>query len=239
MKCDQCENEATVHEVMIKGGKKHERHLCEQCARKHGVNVAPAAPPITQLLTQFIAQTAAAAGAGASAGAGGAAAGKGASGKPLTACPACGLAFSSFRNSGLLGCPECYRAFEGQLAPMLARAHEGGTHHVGKKPARAAEEGATKAGPAKAASTPGAKKPATGHVVKAATGAGGPTSGAPASDRSASIAAAKKKLAEAIASEQYEVAAKLRDELARLEGRAIGPKAGGAGAAEPGKGGDS
>ena len=31
--CDRCENPATVHLTEIKGGKKTERHLCENCAR--------------------------------------------------------------------------------------------------------------------------------------------------------------------------------------------------------------
>ena len=37
MKCDQCGQEATVHELRVVNGKKVERHLCEACARKHNL----------------------------------------------------------------------------------------------------------------------------------------------------------------------------------------------------------
>jgi protein-arginine kinase activator protein McsA len=55
-------------------------------------------------------------------------------GSAASACPRCGLTFGQFRQSGLMGCPACYDAFEGPLGPLLQRAHEGGTHHSGKIP---------------------------------------------------------------------------------------------------------
>src|SRR5262249_37488788 len=116
MKCDQCEQEATVHEVTIKAGKKVERHLCERCARKQGIAVQPQLP-INELINKSMIPA-------------------GGSGAPPvergTVCGACGPTSAEFRQSGLLGCPDCYRTFEAQLGPLLERAHEGGTHHVGK-----------------------------------------------------------------------------------------------------------
>ena len=35
MKCDNCNNPATVHLTEIKHGKKIEKHLCEQCAAQN------------------------------------------------------------------------------------------------------------------------------------------------------------------------------------------------------------
>lgn len=119
-KCDRCENEATVHEVVIRNGEKAEKHLCESCAREGGVALGATAP-ITDLITKFVISQA-----------------KGE--KPATksgACAECGLTFAEFRQHGLLGCPECYTAFEPQLSSMIERAHEGATHHVGKTPKRA------------------------------------------------------------------------------------------------------
>lgn len=82
--------------------------------------------PITQLLTQYItSQVQGPTGVKTPAAA-----------RTANACPACGYTHAQFRQSGLLGCPECYAAFEGQLGPLLARAHEGGTQHVGKSPSR-------------------------------------------------------------------------------------------------------
>lgn len=254
MKCDRCEHEATVHEVMIKGGKKQERHLCEKCARQHGVSIAHGGTPITQLLTQFIASPA---GPTPSPAAAGAAPGS----KPVTVCPACGLAFAQFRNSGLLGCAGCYTAFEGLLAPMLARVHEGGTSHAGKRPRSGGDLPPTPA-PAPPATAPGntrsAKVPHTKATSKSVPGSakpdpahgskpGGPpprppsgsagsaTDGAHADTEQAhagsgahpvgeSDAALRRRLKEAIEAEQYELAATLRDEIARRQGRLPGPK---------------
>ncbi|MFT3686569.1 MAG: hypothetical protein QM783_16910 [Phycisphaerales bacterium] len=124
MKCDRCSNEATVHEVTIKSGKRHEKHLCEQCAA--GAGVAPVAhTPLTELLTQFVSLQAAP---------------KEARGKPAApladTCPTCGLTFAAFRQHEKLGCMHCYQAFERQLGGLLERLHEGATHHVGKTPKR-------------------------------------------------------------------------------------------------------
>lgn len=121
MKCEApgCENEATVHEVVIKSGKKVERHLCEQHAQTEGV-VNPPHAPLNELLTKFVM----------------AQAGEQAPEAPA-ACPTCGMTWSNFREKGVLGCPDCYEAFEEQLTPLLARAHEGGAHHTGKTPGRA------------------------------------------------------------------------------------------------------
>lgn len=185
VKCDKCNNEATVHEVTIRGGKRHEKHMCEQCARSEGV--APGAgavphQPVTQLLSQFVtaqAQAANMAAQGPVAPTGGAA-----------ACSTCGVTFAQFRTAGVLGCPDCYTAFEPQLGPMLARAHEGGTHHVGKTPARSQTDVRVAAQVANAAS---------------------------AEALAMRVSSVKKRLADAIGAEQYELAAKLRDELASLD----------------------
>ena len=52
-------------------------------------------------------------------------------------CPRCGLLYSSFKETGRLGCSECYAAFQFQLRPLLRRIH-GDTRHRGKSPARGA-----------------------------------------------------------------------------------------------------
>lgn len=119
MKCDRCENEATVHEVTVHKGKKVEKHLCEQCAKTDGIAVQSHAP-INALLTKFVMSSAGAASAP----------------TQKLVCPGCAMTFADFRQHGLLGCPECYAAFEEQLGPLIERAHEGGVHHVGKTPTR-------------------------------------------------------------------------------------------------------
>jgi protein arginine kinase activator len=154
-KCDRCDHEATVHEVVIRNGHKVEKHLCESCAREEGVAVQHL--PISDLLTKFVAAQA------------------GAEKPPAKSgvCPGCGLTFTEFRQQGLLGCAECYGAFEQPLRTMIERAHEGATHHVGKSPRRT---GGTR-------------------------------------DREERLSALRKQLREAIAAEQYERAASLRDQM--------------------------
>lgn len=48
-------------------------------------------------------------------------------------CPRCGLLYSQFKETGRLGCSECYAAFQFQLRPLLRRIH-GDTRHRGKSP---------------------------------------------------------------------------------------------------------
>lgn len=48
-------------------------------------------------------------------------------------CPVCGMTFSDYKESGLLGCANCFRVFEEQLLPEIEKI-QGETVHVGKRP---------------------------------------------------------------------------------------------------------
>jgi len=48
-------------------------------------------------------------------------------------CKSCGWRLSQFYNSGMLGCPECYKAFQREIEVAL-RDIQGSTIHVGKTP---------------------------------------------------------------------------------------------------------
>lgn len=168
MKCEHCDNEATVHETTIVKGASVERHLCESCASKTGLGAPqPAAPG---QITGFVLQ----AGAGLVI-QGGA--------RPVTACPRCLMTFAEFKQHGHLGCADCYVAFESQLLPLIERAHEGGEKHVGKIPRQTLD----------------------------VRGAGLSTQ-----ERLDRMQVLQRELEAAVAAEQYELAAKLRDELRRL-----------------------
>ena len=119
IKCDNCGNKpATVHLTEIKGGKKLEKHLCEQCAAEEGVTIK-AQIPLGEILKTLVAQSS--------------------QEKELSGllCPVCGLTFQDFRQQHVLGCPNDYQVFETFLAGLLERAHEGASVHVGKVPAHA------------------------------------------------------------------------------------------------------
>jgi protein arginine kinase activator len=183
MKCDHCDNEATVHEVTLRGGVPMERNFCESCAAKHGL-AAQSSSISAELLKSMIQPSAPGLLISVPA--------------PVpaqrgTACPTCKMTFAEFKSVGQLGCPDCYEAFESQLAPMLERAHEGAGAHIGKKPKHAQKDiGA----PAKARKP----LPAKGDVHA----------------RAERVRLVRKQLDEAVKAEQYELAAKLRDQLKRL-----------------------
>jgi protein arginine kinase activator len=117
MKCDNCSKQATVHLTEIHGGKKVEKHLCEQCAAKLEGLQSKAHTPINELLTSFVL-----AHSGAQ------------KDQQISNCEQCGMTWAEFRQNGLLGCAADYDLFERDLAPLIQRAHEGATHHVGKTP---------------------------------------------------------------------------------------------------------
>lgn len=158
IKCDKCDKPATIHLTEILEGQKIEKHLCEDCAVAEGITIK-ANVPISQLLEDFILQTS--------------------SGQELNdiKCDVCGISFSEFRQQGLLGCPNDYDVFEKALEPLLERAQEGASRHVGKSPHRAGDD-------------PGKQN---------------------------AILRLRAQLKTAIASEDYERAAALRDQIKQLE----------------------
>lgn len=51
----------------------------------------------------------------------------------VNVCPECEFRLETFFRLNRLGCPECYRAFDPNIRPLLARLH-GRTIHLGKVP---------------------------------------------------------------------------------------------------------
>jgi protein arginine kinase activator len=128
MSCEQChEREAVIHLTQIVNEQVTTLHLCERCAADKGVE-SPGSQPKTPLGT-FLA----------------------AMGQELPNqvpaprtgdnCPRCGGSLQDFRESGRLGCPDCYRSFEVPLRDLLRRLH-GSTQHVGERYADAEKESA-------------------------------------------------------------------------------------------------
>lgn len=50
-------------------------------------------------------------------------------------CECCGLTYQRFKETGKLGCPECYSTFKDSLRDLLRRMH-GSAQHQGKSPLR-------------------------------------------------------------------------------------------------------
>jgi protein arginine kinase activator len=114
MLCDNCGKEpARIHYKEIKDNETTEFHLCEKCASEKGIQVPQSKESfsISSILTGMAEEV----------------------GADLSKCQACGLSYKEFRDSGRLGCSECYKTFKEQLKPLLRRIH-GSNVHIGKSP---------------------------------------------------------------------------------------------------------
>src|SRR6266850_5432547 len=129
MLCQICgKNPATVHFTEIHDNTMSEIHVCEKCAEERGLQNPQAKQKfdIANLIAGMV--------------------------DSVTSteeervghvqCPRCGLLYSAFKETGRLGCSDCYVAFQFQLRPLLRRIH-GDTRHRGKVPTRDGE-GATR-----------------------------------------------------------------------------------------------
>lgn len=125
MQCQVCgKNPATVHFTEIHDNTMSEIHVCDRCAEERGLQAGAAKGKfdIADLLAGMV------------------------DGMTSTEeervgsvqCPRCGLLYSAFKETGRLGCADCYAAFQFQLRPLLRRIH-GDTRHRGKVPTRDGE----------------------------------------------------------------------------------------------------
>ena len=120
MDCQVCgKRPATIHFTELSAGAAVESHICQECAEAKGLFKPSSGKPkssIGELLS-------------------------GLSGAPAESeprrCPRCGETYAEFRESGRLGCEECYVTFADLLRPLLRRVH-GSTQHSGKRPAGSA-----------------------------------------------------------------------------------------------------
>lgn len=109
-----CEKPAVVHVTQVVNGVASHHHLCRECAEEKGISAWSGSPAD---VSGFIAQL-----------------GAGEPGSPEVAqepCSFCGLTFERFKETGRLGCPQCYTSYEPSLRRLLERIH-GAAQHVGK-----------------------------------------------------------------------------------------------------------
>lgn len=118
MLCDNCrERDAVINLTQVEHDSKVTLHLCEQCAQQKGVEtgVGISKSPLAHLIGSMT---------------------KGASVLPTAAdglrCSSCGSTLKDFRDSGRLGCADCYTSFDGHLRDLLRRLH-GSSQHVGER----------------------------------------------------------------------------------------------------------
>jgi protein arginine kinase activator len=110
---------ATIHITENTDGVKN-ISLCEDCAADEGLTPKKHMAPGELLNALVLTQQSAAAETSVG-----------------SVCPECKTTYAEFRQTGLLGCPNCYAAFDAQLTPLLERAHDGLVEHFGKVPRKA------------------------------------------------------------------------------------------------------
>lgn len=118
MKCERCKkSEATVHITRVVNGDRREHHYCEVCATTQDDGDFDTPFAANSFLTSLIESI---------------------QNTPIkvnyiktTTCSKCGMNYGRFRQTGRLGCDECYRAFEDKLMPVIKRV-QGFDHHAGK-----------------------------------------------------------------------------------------------------------
>ncbi|HEY8503078.1 MAG TPA: hypothetical protein VIL46_00750, partial [Gemmataceae bacterium] len=115
MKCQHCHKQAILHITEIVSDEHYEElHLCDDCAQKYLYESPNPSKPLDPSLFDESAELGE---------------------LNEKECEVCGLKFAEFRNTGRLGCPHDYSAFQAELTPLLESIH-GSTRHSGKAPRR-------------------------------------------------------------------------------------------------------
>ena len=114
IKCEICgKRQAKIHLTDFVDGKPVQRHVCEQCYKKHGGLPELDAPSIFQQLIEAVAPQL----------------------RELSSkrCPTCGTNYLEFRQTMKLGCPNDYEVFGDAMEQLAKRLHNA-TRHAGKVP---------------------------------------------------------------------------------------------------------
>jgi len=123
MLCENCNhNEANVKYTQIINGEKKQMFLCENCAKKMGIDNLSFDMPINlsnffgDLLGDYEESPFASKLLGTN----------------ELKCENCGMTYDEFQNKGKMGCTHCYETFSNKIDPLLKRLH-GSTKYIGRK----------------------------------------------------------------------------------------------------------
>lgn len=191
MLCSNCgKNEANVRYTRIINGEKTEYSVCEECAKKLGIDDIDFNMPINfsnfisdffdedTLLPSFSSQK-------------------------VSKCPKCGLTYDEFVQSGRLGCGECYSAFGSKIDAVLRNLH-GTSKHKGRAPKNILSS---------------SKNKENSHLNLAHNPPDSTQTSKPSTEeekKKEKINKLNKDLQQAIKEERYEDAAKIRDQIKKL-----------------------
>jgi protein arginine kinase activator len=118
MKCSQCQQaEAVVHLTQMTDDQVTKVDLCERCAAERGLETTSSVgktPLASYIAAMGLNETVEA------------------GGDLAYVCRRCGATLQDFRESGRMGCPDCYRILGEPLRELLRRLH-GATRHTGER----------------------------------------------------------------------------------------------------------
>lgn len=121
MLCDICKkNNVVVHYTEVVNDKIKKLNLCEECAAGKGIGIQPpfSIGELLGGLTPPGYEPAAA--------------------DKTVICQGCGMSLAEFKETGRLGCHQCYESFNKSLMPLISNIHKS-TKHIGKVPTAARE----------------------------------------------------------------------------------------------------
>ena len=195
MLCEKCRTrEANIRYTEVINGIKTEHNLCSQCAREmdfgHYSAMFDTDYPIGKLLSDLFGLT-------------GEETEQEDAGLDQVVCPTCHTAYSDFVKNSRFGCPDCYGVFDLLMSENIKRI-QGSVNHKGKHPRFHYEDEF------------GTERTASGADNNAVEKTGWNPEDA---EREEKLAVLKSKLQEAILEEEYEQAAKYRDEIRELKER--------------------
>jgi protein arginine kinase activator len=120
--------------------------------------------------------------------------------RQIKACPVCGQRYEDFRKTGLLGCSTCYETFRPWIEQVLKRVQRD-TRHTGHRPSLIADF----------------RKSSQEASQSESPAAGAGDAGVKAAEPKDKLTALKLELSQAVQAEDYNRAAKLRDQIQGLE----------------------
>lgn len=127
MICERCkQNKANFHITKIVNGQKEEQNLCDKCAKELNImgftnelefDTPFSFPNLLGGIVDYISKNQL----------------NDANYNEDLVCTNCGTSYAEFKDSGLLGCSNCYDNFSKYLLPVVKRV-QGNTEHSGKVP---------------------------------------------------------------------------------------------------------
>jgi len=194
MLCQNCgKNEVNFRYTQVVNGVKKEMALCDKCAKELGLEGLDFSMPIdfSSFFGDFFHDAESFLPSFAK--------------TNLLECDTCGMTFDDFANTGEFGCGNCYITFADRISPVLKNLH-GSSTHIGRKYREAIDEleynkNKFEEGQKQKKDGIGKEKSENQEKVK----------------EESKIEKLKKDLEKAIKDERYEDAAKIRDEIKKME----------------------